>query len=420
MLPGRNDQNRGKYWNSWETSIFQKRRTTFAFDKARETIRRQKVAIVVEGYMDCIACHQAGVTGAIATLGTALTEDHVRFLRRFAEKVVLVYDSDDAGQRAAERSISQFLAQDLDLRILNVPSGKDPADYLEDHTREEFLKLTESALEAWDYKLQAVTKRFGTESVAARQQVLGQMLEFLNSAPGLTGTVREDLIIRSVCWKVQVDERIARQQLAELRQTTTKKLQLRTNNSKSAPASPADPRRPPTPTNSSASAAIRKAEHDLLEIILTCPETIDLIRHHIGPDDFSDSRNRQLLELCIDLWKEEGELPETARLISAADSNTALLSLINATLDSAEEKGIFRRMAEGRDPADPLLALPPYLELVLAPLLEQREQHLKQTSRQLHAQTGKPKNELDEDTRNALRKLHQFRQNQMGYPTTPK
>jgi DNA primase len=422
VLPGRNDQNRGKYWNSWETSIFQKRRTTFAFDKARETIRRQKVAIVVEGYMDCIACHQAGVTGAIATLGTALTEDHVRFLRRFAEKVVLVYDSDDAGQRAAERSISQFLAQDLDLRILNVPSGKDPADYLEDHTREDFLKLTESALEAWDYKLQAVTKRFGTESVAARQQVLGQMLEFLNSAPGLTGTVREDLILRSVCWKVQVDERIARQQLSELRQSAAKKLQLRTNTTKTSSNSAAEARKAsatPTPAPTT-SAAIRKAERDLLEIILTCPETIDLIRHHVGPDDFSDSRHRQLLELCIDLWKEEGELPETARLISAADSNTALLSLINAALDSAEEKGIFRRMTEGRDPADPPLALSPYLELVLAPLLEQREQHLKQTSRQLHAQTGKPKNELDEDTRNALRKLQQFRQNQMGYPTTPK
>ncbi|MFM8477157.1 MAG: DNA primase [Planctomycetaceae bacterium] len=426
VLPGRNDQNRGKYWNSWETSIFQKRRTTFAFDKARETIRRQKVAIVVEGYMDCIACHQAGVTGAIATLGTALTEDHVKFLRRFAERVVLVYDSDDAGQRAAEKSISQFLAQDLDLRILNVPSGKDPADYLEDHSREEFLKLTESALEAWDYKLQAVMKRLGTDSISARQQVLTQMLDFLNSAPGLAGTVREDLILRTVCWKVQVDERIARQQLSELRQTARKRLQLKSsaetpekNVPRSAPGkvsnSPQSPARSTT-----ASSAIRKAERDLLEIILTCPETIDLIRHHIGPDDFSDSRHRQLLELCIDLWKEEGELPETARLISAADSDTSLLSLINAVLDSAEEKGIFRLMAAGRDPAAPTDSSPAYLESVLAPLLEQREQHLRQTSRQLMAQTDKPRNELDEATRNALKKLHQFRQNQMGYPTAPK
>ncbi|MEY3176613.1 MAG: primase [Planctomycetota bacterium] len=418
VLPGRNDQNRGKYWNSWESSIFQKRRTTFAFDKARETIRRQKVAIVVEGYMDCIACHQAGVTSAIATLGTALTEDHVRFLRRFAERVVLVYDSDDAGQRAAERSISQFLAQDLDLRILNVPSGKDPADYLEDHTREEFLKLTESALEAWDYKLQAVMKRSGTDSIAARQQVLTQMLDFLNSAPGLAGTVREDLILRTVCWKVQVDERIARQQLSELRQAARKKLQLRTPSE--PPEKTTQVRSAPATTPTSTPAAIRKAERDLLEIILTCPETIDLIRHHIGPDDFSDTRHRQLLELCIDLWKEEGELPETARLISAADSDTALLSLINAVLDSAEDKGIFRLMAEGRDPSAVPDSSPVYLENVLAPLLEHREQHLRQTSRQLMAQTGKSRNELDEDTRNALKRLHQFRQNQMGHPTTPK
>jgi DNA primase len=341
--------------------------------------------------------------------------------------VVLVYDSDDAGQRAAERSISQFLAQDLDLRILNVPSGKDPADYLEDHSREEFLKLTESALEAWDYKLQAVVKRSGTDSIASRQQVLTQMLEFLNSAPGLAGTVREDLILRTVCWKVQVDERVARQQLSDLRQAARKRLQLRSpaespekSINRSAPASTPSPTSTSPTRSGSASAAIRKAERDLLEIILTCPETIDLIRHHIGPDDFTDSRHRQLLELCIDLWKEEGELPETARLISAADSDTSLLSLINAVLDSAEEKGIFRLMAAGRDPSAAADSTPAYLDNVLGPLIEQREQHLRQTSRQLMAQTDKPRNELDEETRNALRKLQQFRQNQMGYPTTPK
>ncbi|MFM7039075.1 MAG: hypothetical protein ACKO2L_15295 [Planctomycetaceae bacterium] len=280
-------------------------------------------------------------------------------------------------------------------------------------------------MEAWDYKLQAVVKRSGTDSIASRQQVLTQMLEFLNSAPGLAGTVREDLILRTVCRKVQVDERVARQQLSDLRQASRKRLQLRSapesseKNNNRASAAASSTATPSTPRSSSASAAIRKAERDLLEIILTCPETIDLIRHHIGPDDFTDSRHRQLLELCIDLWKEEGELPETARLISAADSDTSLLSLINAVLDSAEEKGIFRLMAAGRDPAA-ADSTPAYLNNVLGPLIEQREQHLRQTSRQLMAQTDKPRNELDEETRNALRKLQQFRQNQMGYPTTPK
>jgi DNA primase len=179
VLPGGNIESDAKYWNSLESAIFQKRRMLFAFNMARDAIRESKTAIIVEGYMDCIACHQAGVKNAVATLGTAMTEEHVRFLRRFAEKVVLVYDSDAAGQQAAERSISRFLAQDLDLRVLNVPSGKDPADYLETHSSEEFYKLINTAPEAWEYKLQSILRRTDSQSVAGRQQILNQMLEFL-------------------------------------------------------------------------------------------------------------------------------------------------------------------------------------------------------------------------------------------------
>lgn len=357
--------------------------------------------------MDCIACHQAGVTNAVATLGTALTEDHVRVLRRFAPRVVLVFDSDDAGQRAAERSISQFIAQDLDLRILNVPSGKDPADYLEDHSREDFLRLTESASEAWEFKLQAVLKRIGTNSVSGRQQVLGQMLEFLSSAPGLAGSIREDLILRNVCWRVQVDERIARQQLSELRNASQKKVVLRRPQETKPGKSAARPEN-----------AIERAERELLEIILTCPETIDLIRHHVGPDDFENTRHQRLLALCIDLWKEEGDLPELGRLIIASDSDSELLSLINAIVDSAEEKGIFRLMSEGRKAEDSSSTFPPHLERVLGPLLEKREKQAGQLSRQLLASTDKSANELNEETRNALRRLQQFRQSQMGNPSS--
>jgi len=407
VLPGRNDQNRGKYWNSQESAIFQKRRMMYSFDRARESIRRLGCAIIVEGYMDCIACHQAGVTNAVATLGTALTEDHVRVLRRFAPRVVLVFDSDDAGQRAAERSISQFIAQDLDLRILNVPSGKDPADYLEDHSREDFLRLTESASEAWEFKLQAVLKRIGTNSVSGRQQVLGQMLEFLSSAPGLAGSIREDLILRNVCWRVQVDERIARQQLSELRNASQKKVVLRRPQETKPGKSAARPEN-----------AIERAERELLEIILTCPETIDLIRHHVGPDDFENTRHQRLLALCIDLWKEEGDLPELGRLIIASDSDSELLSLINAIVDSAEEKGIFRLMSEGRKAEDSSSTFPPHLERVLGPLLEKREKQAGQLSRQLLASTDKSANELNEETRNALRRLQQFRQSQMGNPSS--
>ena len=410
VLPGGNIESDAKYWNSLESAIFQKRRMLFAFNMARDAIRESKTAIIVEGYMDCIACHQAGVKNAVATLGTAMTEEHVRFLRRFAEKVVLVYDSDAAGQQAAERSISRFLAQDLDLRVLNVPSGKDPADYLEAHSAEEFYKLINTAPEAWEYKLQSILRRTDSQSVAGRQQILNQMVEFLAESQGLAGTVREDMILRSVCWRVQVDERTARQQLKDIRNKTDKKSTFRR-----------DADRQPTGAAPRPENAMERAEREMLEIILTCPETIDFIRHHIGADDFENVRHQRLLALCIDLWKEDGDLPELSRLIIAAESDSDLLSLINAVVDSAEEKGIFRLMMDQPDQNEQNgTSVPNHLERVLGPILERREKRLNLVSKQLLSQTAKPMSELDDDTKDALRRLYNFRQSQMGHPSSMK
>ena len=410
VLPGGNIESDAKYWNSVESAIFQKRRMLFAFDRAREAIRKSKTAIIVEGYMDCIACHQAGVMNAVATLGTAMTEEHVRFLRRFAEKVVLVYDSDDAGQQAAERSISRFLAQDLDLRILNVPSGKDPADYLETHTSQEFYKLTETAAEAWEYKLQSVLRRTDVHSLAGRQQILNHMLEFLAESQGLAGTVREDMILVNVCGRVQVDERTARQQLNEVRNKTQKKSVFRRDSDRQSAESA------PRPEN-----AIERAEREMLEIILTCPETIDLIQHHIGADDFENVRHRRLLALCIDLWKEDGDLPELSRLIIAADSDSDLLSLINAVVDGAEKRGIFRLVTDQPNGHEQHgTSVPNHLERVLGPILERREKRLNLVSKHLLSQSARPVSELDDDQRDLLRRLTDFRQNQMGHPSSTK
>lgn len=410
VLPGSNIESSAKYWNSLESAIFQKRRMLFAFDRARDAIRESKTAIIVEGYMDCIACHQTGVKNAVATLGTAMTEEHVRFLRRFAEKVVLVYDSDAAGQQAAERSISRFLAQDLDLRVLNVPSGKDPADYLETHSSKEFYELIRTAPEAWEYKLQSVLQRSDSHSVAGRQQILNQMLDFLGESQGLAGTVREDMILRSVCWRVQVDERTARQQLKDVRNKTQKKSIFRRDADQQSVVFA------PRPEN-----AMERAEREMLEIILTCPETIDFIRHHIGADDFENVRHQRLLALCIDLWKEDGDLPELSRLIIAAESDSDLLSLINAVVDSAEEKGIFRLMMDqpGQHEQNGT-SVPNHLERVLGSILERREKRLNLVSKQILSQTAKPVSELDDDTKDALRRLYNFRQSQMGHPSSMK
>ena len=298
-----------------------------------------------------------------------------------------------------------------------MPSGKDPADFLEEHSAADFLKLTGDAQEAWEYKLRAVLGRNNTQTIAGRQQVLMQMLEFLAGSQGLAGSVREDLILRTVCGRIQVDERTARQHLREIRSKSHKRGLLR-----------ADADWQQREAGAAGSVEVRsdngldRAERELLEIILTCPETVEYIHCRIGPDDFENARHQRLLALCIDVWKEEGELPELSRLNIAAESDSNLLSLINAVVDSAEAKGIFRLMTDPAsvDESRSGTSVPLHLKRVLHPLLERREKRLNLVSKQMLAQSASASGTLDDDTKDALRRLTSFRQSQMGNPTVMK
>lgn len=133
------EEDEPKYLNSPETPLFNKSATLYGLHAAKKPIIDSKTAVIVEGYTDVIACHQAGAKNVVAALGTALTPQHVRELRRYCEQVVLVMDGDAAGQKAADRAVEVFLTGDLDVSIAVLPGGKDP---------DELMK--EGGLEAWD------------------------------------------------------------------------------------------------------------------------------------------------------------------------------------------------------------------------------------------------------------------------------
>ena len=119
-----------KYLNSPETALFQKRRNLYAADLARAEARKAGWVAVVEGYTDVIAAHQVGLANVVGTLGTALGDDHVAALRRLADRVVLIFDGDEAGQKAADRSLELFLGHEIDVRVLTLPDDLDPCDFL--------------------------------------------------------------------------------------------------------------------------------------------------------------------------------------------------------------------------------------------------------------------------------------------------
>lgn len=119
-----------KYINSPQSLIYDKSRTLYGFDKAKTEIRKNNFALVVEGYMDLIMSHQAGVKNAVAVSGTALTREHLRILKRLCDNLYFSFDTDGAGQEATKKAIDMALEEDFNIKIVSAPSGKDPADFI--------------------------------------------------------------------------------------------------------------------------------------------------------------------------------------------------------------------------------------------------------------------------------------------------
>ncbi|MBP5977100.1 DNA primase [Brasilonema sp. CT11] len=176
-----------KYLNSPETEVFIKGKTLFALDKAKAGISQQDQAVVVEGYFDAIALHAAGINNAIASLGTALSIEQVRQVLRYTDskQLVLNFDADKAGTNAAQRAIGEIaeLAYkgEVQLKILNLPDGKDADEYLQGREPEDYRELLANAPLWLDWQIQQMTKDCDLKQAADFQQVSGQMVKLLKN-----------------------------------------------------------------------------------------------------------------------------------------------------------------------------------------------------------------------------------------------
>jgi DNA primase len=174
-----------KYLNSPETELFDKGKTLFALEKARSAIAKQDRAIVVEGYFDVIALHAAGITNVVASLGTALSLAQVRQLLRYTEskQVILNFDADAAGTKAAERAIGEIenLAYqgEVKLRVLNIPQGKDPDEFLKTHSAADYQTLVEKAPLWLDWQIQQIFADRNLKQADQFQQVTQAIVELL-------------------------------------------------------------------------------------------------------------------------------------------------------------------------------------------------------------------------------------------------
>lgn len=147
------DDSKPKYLNSPETLVFQKGTNLYGLNFAIKSKMQDRYFIMVEGYMDLITLHQYGITNVVASLGTALTTNQARLLKRYADKVIISYDADIAGQAATIRGLEILKDAGFDVRVLSIPQGKDPDEYVRSNGKEAFIKLINNAESLIDYRI---------------------------------------------------------------------------------------------------------------------------------------------------------------------------------------------------------------------------------------------------------------------------
>ena len=199
-----------KYLNSPETPLYGKSRTLYALNLARESLRRLGRAVLVEGYMDCIALHQAGIGNAVAVCGTSLTEDQVRLLGRFTKKVVVNFDPDEAGDSATLRSLALLSQGGFGVRVLALPDRLDPDAYIRRHGSAAYSQLLERAPTDFEYLLARARGKYPLETIEGKVAAIEELLPTLAR---VSNRIEREEKTRRVAEYFQVEETAVRAEL---------------------------------------------------------------------------------------------------------------------------------------------------------------------------------------------------------------
>jgi DNA primase len=269
------DDSLPKYLNSPETPLYSKSHVLYCLDRAKEPARKQGYFIIVEGYLDAIACHQYGAKNAVATLGTALTEGHLRLLRRFAQNLVLIFDPDAAGVRATLRGFDLLAASGMKVNVVSLPDGDDPDTFLKKKGHEAFASCLRGSVKLMDFVLAQVVKEGSTATIDEKVQRATEMLGFIRKLPS---GIERDHYLKRTAEALDVDEALLRQELKQQREAQ------------------GGPREGLSGGSAAPGAHHPKAEEMLIHIMLRNDEIAHDLSGKIGPDDFTDPLFRKAAE----------------------------------------------------------------------------------------------------------------------------
>ncbi len=209
------DDGEPKYLNSPDTPVFSKSRNLFALNLAKKT--KRDMLILVEGNIDVVSLHQAGIDCAVASLGTALTNEQARLIKNTKDNVVIAYDSDAAGTKASKRAIPMLEQTGLRVKVLQIPNAKDPDEFIKSNGAQAFEKLLDKSENRLDYQIEAICAKYDLTTNDGRNGAAREATEFLSSVPN---NIERDIFSRKLAEIMGVSEKSV---LAEVERTINRK-----------------------------------------------------------------------------------------------------------------------------------------------------------------------------------------------------
>jgi len=288
------DDSMPKYLNSPETGVFKKGETLFAMNLSKEDIRKKGYAIIVEGYLDAIMCHQYGFKNTVAPLGTAISSRHLQRLKLLTNKIVLVFDSDEAGISAARRSLSILCESDFRASVLLLPEGEDPDSFLRKNGTQPFKKMLSQPISMIEFLL---------------NKSRGDRIDNVKEALGMIATVKDliiaDEMLRELSDKSRINESVLRSELKKIRGKTGSYTIERLKQ---------------------AGTALNREEYLLLSAVIAFPEKVNEVLSRLTIEDLKDETIRSIFKK---IKMHSGHLSMNSFLGTAEGEERALITKLS-------------------------------------------------------------------------------------------
>jgi DNA primase len=317
------DNSLPKYLNSPETPIFNKSKSFYGINLAKNSIIKNRKILLMEGYTDVIMAHQCGIDWSIAILGTALTREHVRLLRRYCDKAILVFDADTAGQKSSERNLDIFIEEDFDVSVVLLPENYDPYDFLVKKGAKEFLEQVEKAYDFFSFKIKLSESKWDMSSVSGKASAID---DILSTAVKIPNILKRELTIKRIAEEMSIEESDLRKHLKK-DQPGRNQLYNKKSDTLNKPK-----------TN-----AVQTIERTLLGIMISRNDLIKKVESDIGFDSFSNEKLRNIAVKMSEIYSQKGQvkLSDIFPMLDATELSRDLIDTISkqSTLEECTTTG---------------------------------------------------------------------------------